>query len=80
MDYNFLHNHPMKEKSLKLDRGHVIIDRKDWEEARNRFLLRKKSKKSFWKFLMQNKITLTFLLLYSFWMVYSSIIAILSWF
>ncbi len=30
---NFLHNHPKLEESLELDNNHVIVDRKDWEEA-----------------------------------------------
>jgi len=30
----FLHNHPRKEKELGLDKNHVIIDREDWEQAK----------------------------------------------
>lgn len=36
--YNFLHNHPMTEKSFGLDEKHVIVDRDAWEEARKRVL------------------------------------------
>jgi len=30
--HGFLHNHPGAEKELGLDKDHVIVDRKDWEE------------------------------------------------
>lgn len=30
----FLHNHPRKEKELGLDNNHVIVDRDDWEQAK----------------------------------------------
>jgi len=33
---DFLHNHPMMEKVFKIDQDHVVVDRKDWEEARRR--------------------------------------------
>jgi len=32
--YNFLHSHPNTERILKIDTGHVIVDRDDWEAAR----------------------------------------------
>ena len=31
---NFLHNHPGLEKKLGIDENHVIVDREDWEKAR----------------------------------------------
>lgn len=34
MDTKFLHNHPQKEKTLGIDENHVIVDREDWEQAR----------------------------------------------
>ena len=34
MKSKFLHNHPQKEKTLGLDENHVIVDREDWEQAR----------------------------------------------
>ena len=34
MESKFLHNHPQKEKMLGLDEDHVIVDREDWEKAR----------------------------------------------
>jgi len=34
MKSKFLHNHPQKEKTLGLDENHVIVDREDWEKAR----------------------------------------------
>lgn len=34
MTPNFLHNHPRKEKELGLDNDHVIVDREDWEQAK----------------------------------------------
>jgi len=30
---NFLHTHPFRETSLKMGKGHVIVDRGDWEKA-----------------------------------------------
>ena len=32
--HEFLHNHPGWEKKLEIDKGHVIVDRQDWELAR----------------------------------------------
>lgn len=29
--FNFLENHPEKEKEMNLDPNHVIVDRIDWE-------------------------------------------------
>ena len=34
MESKFLHNHPQKEKTLGLDENHVIVDREDWEQAK----------------------------------------------
>jgi len=34
METNFLHNHPGTEKKLGLDENHVIVDREDWEKAK----------------------------------------------
>jgi len=31
---NFLHNHPGLEHKLGIDENHVIVDREDWEKAR----------------------------------------------
>jgi hypothetical protein len=31
----FLHNHPMTEEKLGVDKDHVIVDRADWVEAVN---------------------------------------------
>lgn len=36
--YNFLENHPEKEKELNLDPEHVIVDRRDWENVTRYFL------------------------------------------
>jgi len=36
--YNFIHTHPQTEKSLNLDKTHVIVDRKDWEQIVNYFM------------------------------------------
>jgi len=32
--YGFLHQHPRMQERLNLDEGHVIVDKKDWEEVR----------------------------------------------
>ena len=42
MDTKFLHNHPQKEKMLGLDEDHVIVDREDWEKARELIYTRNK--------------------------------------
>lgn len=34
MNTTFLHNHSVMEKELEVDKDHVIVDRKDWEKAR----------------------------------------------
>ena len=36
MAHEFLHNHPMMEKVFNIDQDHVVVDRKDWEEAKRR--------------------------------------------
>jgi hypothetical protein len=36
MTDKFLHNHPYQEKILEIDHEHVIVDKKDWEIARER--------------------------------------------
>jgi len=40
--FEFLHSHPRTEMSLGINSGHVIVDKKDWEEARK---LKKELKK-----------------------------------
>lgn len=42
MDTKFLHNNPQKEKTLGLDENHVIVDREDWEKARELIYTRNK--------------------------------------
>lgn len=37
---NFLHNHEIQEKALKLSEGHVIVDRGDWEKVLDYFTTR----------------------------------------
>ena len=42
MSNKFLHNHPKLEEVLNIHNGHVIVDKKDWQTARN--LLIKKNR------------------------------------
>lgn len=35
LPHKFLHNHPAIEENLGLDKNHVIVDREDWEKAKN---------------------------------------------
>jgi len=36
---HFLHNHPITERKLGLDTGHVIVDRDAWEYARGQMVI-----------------------------------------
>jgi len=31
--FNYLHRHPEMERKLKIDDGHVILDKRDWQDV-----------------------------------------------
>ena len=44
---NFLHNHPKSEEVLRVGKDHVIVDRGDWEIARDYFIYQDHTKLEF---------------------------------
>jgi len=81
MNYNFLHNHPNTEKHLNLDEDHVIVDKKDWEEARSITLAHQKGYVYEIKFTPKELTTIWLVgVVWCLWFLYATYITISSWF